>query len=73
MHPARSYKDLDYSISLIRNTTTGIKEGRNCANFLLYFGHVALSHADVLKTQHASYKVKKNPTNEQQTAFPEYF
>lgn len=59
MHPARTYKDLDYSISLIRSTITGIKEGRNCASFLLYFGHVALSHADVLKTQHASYKVKK--------------
>lgn len=72
MHPARSYEDLDYSISLIRNT--GKKEARNCANFLLYFGHVELSHADILKTQHASYKVKKKKTTtEQQTAFPEYF
>lgn len=67
MHPARSYEDFDCSISLIRNTTTGIKEVRNCASFLLYFGHVALSHADVLKAQHASNKVKKKPkTTEQQ-------
>lgn len=63
MHPARSYEDLDYSISMIRNITTGIKEGRNCASFLLYFGHVALFHADVLKTQHASYEVKKTKNN----------
>lgn len=74
MHPARSYEDLDCSISLIRNTTTGIREISNCDSFLLYFGHVVLSHADVLKAQQASDKVKKIPkTTEQQTAFPEYF